>query len=194
MTDNVTQYSDAVRPVVRTNLGLAAWRGFSRAIKAINIATGLLAGLLIVVSCVVITNEVIWRYWLHHPHTWNLELNIFLLIGSTFLAANYAQMTRAHVGTDVLQPLMSPRGNRIRILMGDVASLLLCGFLAVKVLQYDWQAWVGDWRTDSVWAPPLWVPYTLIGAGLVLISLEYCVQIAETIVTGTHKERGDGPG
>ncbi|MGH7211006.1 MAG: TRAP transporter small permease [Acetobacteraceae bacterium] len=173
---------------------IAAWRRFSRAVKAVNAFTGLLAGLLIVTSCVVITNEVIWRYYLRQPHTWNLELNIFLLIGATFLAANYAQMKRAHVGTEVLQTLMSARWNRRRILAGDVLSLLFCAFIAVKVLQYDWQAWSGDWRTDSTWAPPLWIPYSLTGLGMVLISLEYVVQIAEEIATGGGKGRAHGPG
>jgi TRAP-type C4-dicarboxylate transport system permease small subunit len=168
------------------------WRGFRRTVQALNYATGLIAGLLIVASCIVITNEVFWRYYLHRPHTWNLEVNIFLLIGATFLAANYTQMKRAHVGTEVLQTLMPPRWNRRRILAGDILSGLLCGFAAVMVLRYDWQAWREGWTTNSTWAPPEWVPYTLIGVGLVLISLEYLVQIVEEI--GGGKGGAGGPG
>lgn len=172
----------------------AAWRRFSRSIKQLNILTGLIAGALIILSSGVITNEVIWRYYLHQPHTWNLELNIFLLIGATFLGANYTQMRRGHVGTEVLQAFMPKSWNRWRILVGDVLSFLLCGFVAIKVLQYDWQAWSHNWRTSSTWAPPLWIPYTLIGVGLVLISLEYIVQITEEIATGRPTEASDGPG
>jgi TRAP-type C4-dicarboxylate transport system permease small subunit len=170
------------------------WRGFSRTIRTLNFVTGLIAGLLIVASCLVITNEVIWRYYLHRPHTWNLELNIFLLIGATFLAANYTQMKRGHVGTEVLQTLMPAGWNRIRILAGDILSALLCTFAAVMVLRYDWQAWSEGWTTDSTWAPPLWIPYTLIGVGLVLISLEYLVQIVEEIATGGRKGESGEPG
>lgn len=160
------------------------WRGFSRAVRALNHAGGIIAGVFIIASALIITNEVIWRYYLHHPHTWNLELNVFLLIGATFLAANYAQMRRAHVGTEVLQNLMPARWNRRRIFAGDVLSALLCLFVAVMVLQYDWQAWSQGWTTDSTWAPPLWIPYTLIGVGMVLITLEYVVQIVEEIGSG----------
>src|SRR6185312_3983061 len=103
--------------------------------------TGNVGGLLILVSCVAITNEVVWRYFLHQPHTWNLEFNIFLLIGATFLAANYTQMKRGHVGTEVLEALMSARWNRRRVLAGDVLSLLLNVFLWVKVWQYTAKAW-----------------------------------------------------
>lgn len=55
------------------------------------------------------------------------------------------------------------------------------------VLQYDWQAWTKGWTTDSTWAPPWWIPYTLIGVGLMLITLEYLVQIVEEIVLGGER-------
>ena len=181
-------------PLFGDGLAGRAWRGFSRAVRRLNQLTGLAAGLLIVASCVVITNEVIWRYYLHRPHTWNLELNIFLLIGATFLAANYTQMKRAHVGTEVLQTVMPARWNRRRILAGDILSALLCMFAAAMVLRYDGQAWSEGWTTDSTWAPPLWIPYTLIGVGLVLISLEYIVQIVEEIAGVGRKDASGGPG
>ncbi|HEU5016681.1 MAG TPA: TRAP transporter small permease [Pseudolabrys sp.] len=167
----------------------AAWRAFSRAVKAINAFTGIIGGLLIVASCVVITNEVIWRYYLRHPHTWNLELNIFLLIGATFLAANYTQMRRGHVGTEVLQTIMPASWNRWRIFAGDVLSLLLCAFLTVIIWRYTWQAWSEGWTTDSVWAPPLWIPYSLMSLGLTLISLEYLVQLVEELAGKKDKEQ-----
>ncbi len=170
-----------------------AWRAFSRTIAAIASVTGNIGGVLILISCVAITNEVIFRYFLRQPHTWNQELNIFLLIGATFLAANYTQMARGHVGTEVLEAIMPPRWNRWRILIGDVLSLLLCAFLAVKVWQYTAEAWSEGWTTDSVWAPALWIPFALIGFGLTLISLEYVVQIVEEIVypeaSGAHRGR-----
>ncbi|MGH7122436.1 MAG: TRAP transporter small permease [Acetobacteraceae bacterium] len=181
-------------PPSRGRPGRGLWGFCNDAVRAINVFTGVLAGILIICSAGVITNEVIWRYYLRRPHTWNLELNIFLLIGATFLAANYTQMKRAHVGTEVLQAFMPARWNRWRILAGDILSLLLCAFMAVKVLQYDWQAWVKNWRTDSTWAPPLWIPYTLIGVGLVLISVEYVLQITAEI-TGSAPQCGpDEPG
>lgn len=167
----------------------AAWRAFSRAVKAVNTFTGIIGGLLIVASCAVITNEVIWRYYLRHPHTWNLELNIFLLIGATFLAANYTQMRRGHVGTEVLQTIMPASWNRWRIFAGDVLSLLLCAFLTVIIWRYTWQAWSEGWTTDSVWAPPLWIPYSLMSLGLTLISLEYLVQLVEEVAEKKDKEQ-----
>jgi TRAP-type C4-dicarboxylate transport system permease small subunit len=169
-----------------------AWSAFRRTFKRVNALTGLVGGLLIVVSCIAISNEVVWRYYLRHPHTWSLEFNIFLLIGATFLAAGHTQALRGHVGTEVLETLMPARWNRRRIFVGDVLSLLLCAFIAVKVWQYAGVAWVEGWTTDSVWAPHLWVPYSLMAFGMTLLTLEYIVQIVEDVAgrdtarTGLH--------
>ncbi len=177
-------------PASRAGGPARLWRGFCRAVRALNYVGGIVAGLLIMTSAVIITNEVVWRYYLRQPHTWNLELNIFLLIGATFLAANYTQMRRGHIGTEVLQALMPAHWNRWRIFAGDVLSALLCLFVAVMVLQYDWQAWSQGWTTDSTWAPHLWIPYTLIGVGMALITLEYIIQIVEEI--GSRGGEGEG--
>ncbi|MGH7072553.1 MAG: TRAP transporter small permease subunit [Acetobacteraceae bacterium] len=166
-----------------------AWSAFSRGIKGINALTGLIGGLLIVVSCVAISNEVIYRYFLRQPHTWSLELNIFLLIGATFLCAGYTQTARGHVGTEVLETVMPARWNRRRILFGDVLSFVLCAFIAWKVWVYAGEAWSEGWTTDSVWAPHLWIPYALMGLGMTLLTLEYLVQIVEDIVTGSRVAR-----
>lgn len=162
-----------------------AWRVFARFVERINAFFGLVGGLLIVVSCVAISYEVVARYYFKSPHTWSLEFNIFLLVAATFLAAGFTQMRRGHVGTEVLESVMSTGWNRRRILLGDILSLLLCAFIGVKVWQYAWQAWSEGWTTDSVWAPHLWIPYALMGAGLTLITAEYVVQVVDAIAGRT---------
>lgn len=165
-----------------------AWSALTRLIKATNTLCGLVGGLLIAASCVAISYEVVSRYYLEAPHTWSLEFNIFLLVGATYLAAGFTQMRRGHVGTEVLESIMPARWNRRRVLAGDVLSLVLCAFVAVKVWQYWWLAWREDWTTDSVWAPHLWIPYALMGFGMTLLSLEYVVQIVEALAFRNGKK------
>ncbi len=164
-----------------------AWSALHRAIAAINALCVLIGGLLILASCIAISNEVVWRYWLRAPHTWSLELNIFLLIAATFLAAGGTQAVRGHVGTEVLQTFMPARWNRRRIFAGDVLSLLLCAFIAIKVWAYAWQAWSEGWTTDSVWAPKLWIPYGLMAAGMTLLTVEYVMQVIDDLVHRTSR-------
>jgi len=163
----------------RVPLPRRAWSALRRVVSAINALCLLVGGLLILASCIAISNEVFWRYYLHAPHTWSLELNIFLLIAATFLAAGGTQALRGHVGTEVLQAFMPARWNRRRIFAGDILSLLLCGFIAIKVWAYAWQAWSEGWTTDSVWAPKLWIPYGVMAVGMTLLTIEYVVQVID---------------
>ena len=161
------------------------WRGFRRAMESVSALTGYLGGALIAVSAATVTYEVIWRYYLARPHTWALETNVFLLIAATFAAAAFTQLKRGHVGTEVLDLLLPKRWVPWRVLFGDVLSGVVCGFIPVQVGLYAIHAWREDWTTDSVWAPHLWLPYSLMGAGLTLITAEYVVQVVDAIAGRT---------
>lgn len=157
------------------------WRGFCRGMEIASSLTGYLGGALIAISAATVTYEVIWRYYLVHPHTWALETNVFLLIAATFSAAAFTQLKRGHVGTEVLDLVLPRRWIPWRILIGDILSCVLCGFIAIQVAFYALHAWREDWTTDSVWAPHLWIPCALIAAGMLLITLQCLVQIVEAI-------------
>lgn len=157
------------------------WRGLSQAMERFSRFCGYLTGGLIVLSAALITYEVIWRYYLSHPHTWSLEVNIFLLIGATFLASSFTQFKRGHVGTEVLDLVIPKHWIPWRVLVGDVLSCAVCVFIGISVSLYAVQAWNEGWTTDSTWAPPLWIPYTLMAVGMWMTALQSLVQIVEQL-------------
>ncbi len=51
---------------------------------------------------------------------------------------------------------------------------------------FTWQSWlllleaIDDGRvTDSAWAPPLWIPYSLMTAGMSLLTLRLVMQLGQ---------------
>ena len=127
------------------------------------------------------------------PTDRSLEFNIVLLIEATYRADGYTQSWVGHVGNELLETLMSARWHRRRIFVGDLLAFLLCAFIAVKIGQYAGEAWSEGWTTDSVWAPHLWVPYSLMAVGMTLLALEYVVQIVETVAMRRGTARTDPP-
>jgi len=165
------------------------WRAFRLAVRWSNVVTGYLSALLIVFSTVAISFEVVSRYYFRAPHDWNLELNIFLLIASTFMAAAYTQQGRAHVGIEVLDSLLSPRWNRWRYLVADILSAAFCGFVSFYIWRYFSEAWEGGWVTDSIWAPKLWIPYFFMSLGMTTLTLQFIVQLVDDLfVSAVRKE------
>lgn len=158
-----------------------SWSLFSAAVLRTNAALGYVAALLIVVSALAISYEVVARYFFRHPHDWNLEFNIFLLVAATFLAAAHTQAGRGHVGIEVLDSLLPERWNRRRRVASDLLSLGFCAFIALYCWKYFWQAWSGGWVSDSTWAPKMWIPYSLMALGMTTLSLQLLVQIIDDL-------------
>lgn len=158
------------------------WSWFGAVVQQLNVFLCYVAALLIVVSTLAISFEVVSRYVFRHPHDWNLEFNIFILVAATFLAAAHTQMKRGHVGIEVLDGLLSAHWNRRRRLLSDILSLLFCAFITVYIWKYFYQAWEGGWTTNSTWAPKEWIPYSFMGVGMTTLCLQYLVQIGDDLL------------
>ena len=59
---------------------------------------------------------------------------MFLLVGATFMTAAYVQSQRGHIGIEAFVGLLSPRANRIRLWLVDVASLAVLRLLRLEIL------------------------------------------------------------
>jgi len=148
-----------------------------------------LSAFLILASTLVLTYEVITRYFLTVTNDWVIELCIFLLIAATFLAAGYTQAERGHVGIEVLDEVMSAKWNRIRRVVGDTLSLVVVGFVAQNAWHFTVNAYEQGWATSSIWGPPLWIPYFFMAFGLTTLALQMLLQI----VDGLTPSRSNAP-
>ena len=157
----------------------AAWRAAAGALTTANLWMGYAAGILIAVSAVVLTGEVLGRYFLDRPTDWALELCIFMLIAATFLAAGHTLAAKGHVNIDIVDHLMSGALNRWRMLLADIGAAGLCGFVAAKAWRLTAVAYNEGWVANSIWSPKLWIPFAFIAGGMSLLALQYLVQIVD---------------
>ncbi len=157
----------------------AAWRNVASALTTTNLWMGYAAGILIAVSAVVLTGEVLARYLFNAPSDWALELCIFMLIAATFLAAGHTLAAKGHVNIDIVDHLMSGTLNRWRMLLADLGAAGLCGFVAANAWRLTAIAYKEDWVANSIWSPRLWIPFAFIAGGMSLLALQYIVQIVD---------------
>src|SRR6476659_5297752 len=97
------------------------------------------------------------------------------------MSAPAVQARRGHVAIEAFSALLSSRANRVRLFLVDVASLVFCAFFAWKSWILLHEAIVEGYRTGSTWQPPLWVPYSLMTCGMVLLSIQLIMQVANRI-------------
>jgi TRAP-type C4-dicarboxylate transport system permease small subunit len=106
---------------------------------------------------------------------------VFCLVGATFLCSAFVQSLRGHVGIEAVAGLLPESVNRVRLMLVDLLGAAFCAFFAWKSWTLFHEAWVEKQTTSSSWAPPLWIPYGLMAAGMTLLSLQLLVQLSAGI-------------
>jgi TRAP-type C4-dicarboxylate transport system permease small subunit len=135
------------------------------------------AAIALIAACVILSYSVLGRALFHSPNYWQDEAAVFLLVGATFMTSAYVQGQRGHVSIEAFVGLLSPLANRIRLWLVDVASLAFCTFFAWKSWTLAHEAWVDGQVSNSMWSPPLAIPYVLMASGMTLLCLQILLQI-----------------
>ena len=148
----------------------------ARALVLVNRGVMLLGMVALLASALVLTSSVVTRYFLHASTDWQDEASVFCLVGATFLCSAFVQAIRGHVGIEAVSSLLPPAVDRLRVALVDIGCLAFCMFFAWKSCTLLHEAWAEGQTTSSSWAPPLWIPYVLMTAGMILLSVQLAVQ------------------
>jgi TRAP-type C4-dicarboxylate transport system permease small subunit len=148
-----------------------------RALAFCNNVIVVLAALALIAACVVLSYSVLGRALFQAANYWQDEAAVFLLVGATFMTSAYVQQQRGHIGIEAFVGLLSPSANRVRLWLVDVASLLFCAFFAWKSWTLTYEAWSDGQVSNSMWSPPLAIPYGLMACGMTLLCLQILLQI-----------------
>jgi TRAP-type C4-dicarboxylate transport system permease small subunit len=162
---------------------------FIKTVKAVSQACGFFAAGLIALGVFVVCEMVFERSVLGTNTVWQTDFVTNCLVAATFVGSPFVLMTRGHVNVDVL-PLHS--GPRLRYWLAVFSILLGLAFVVVMaVLGYTFwhEAWVENWHSNTVWRERLWIPYSAMPVGLVLLGLQYLVELL-CLVTGREPPFG----
>jgi TRAP-type C4-dicarboxylate transport system permease small subunit len=148
-----------------------------RILAKINGLIVIVSSIALVIAACVLTYGVITRYFLHFSTDWQDEMSVFLIVGSIFMSSAAVQARRGHVAIEALSSILPDNVNRWRLFFVDVATFIFCAFFAWKSARLLEEAIVEGYRTSSTWQPPLWIPYSLMTAGMTLLSIQVLFQI-----------------
>ncbi len=134
---------------------------------------GLVASLMILASVLITCQMIFIRYVLGGSTIWQTEAVIYLMVGATMLGLPYVQYLRGHVNVDLV-PLALPLPLRRALAIAVLGlSLLVLGVMFFHGFELWLLAWERGWRSETVWAVKLWIPYLAlpIGFGLFIVQL-----------------------
>jgi len=117
-------------------------------------------------------------------------MSVFLIVGAVFMSSAAIQAQRGHIGIEAIVGLLPKRVNRWRMLFVDTVSLAFCAFFAWKSITLLHEAVAGDYHSSSTWAPPLSIPYSLMAAGMTLLSIQLALQLIAGLRGGPSARQG----
>jgi TRAP-type C4-dicarboxylate transport system permease small subunit len=157
--------------------------GFINFVGALSRLSGVVAAGLIALGVLVICDVVVERYLLNRTTIWQIDVVTYCIVSATFIGSAYVLMTRGHVNVDVLPLHLGPRARYWLALSTMLLAIAFCLVLLALCSAYWYQAWAGNWRSDTVWRARLWIPLASMPAGLTLLILQYAVEMMR-LLTG----------
>lgn len=152
--------------------------------------SGVMAMILLASATIVVTQMVIWRYFLGASTVWQTEYVIFSTTAAMMLGAPYVLALKGHVGVDILVEAVGCGTRRVFALISGLASLFFVGALAWSGMHFLYEATMNGWTTDTIWALPLWIPFWPVPFAFALMSLQLIVQMIVAVFPESDTTEG----
>jgi TRAP-type C4-dicarboxylate transport system permease small subunit len=152
-----------------------------RLMRRISEICGVISALMILASVFITCQMIFVRLILKQSTFWQTEAVIYLVIAATLLGLCYVQRLRGHVGVDLVPGLMPPGARRILALFVLVLTIAMACVMIFYGFETFHLAWSRNWKSETVWAFPLWIPYMTVPLGFALFCLQLCADLWMTI-------------
>jgi TRAP-type C4-dicarboxylate transport system permease small subunit len=167
---------------------------FIRTVNLVSQAVGVVAAAMIVIAVTLTCQMIFIRYFLNGSTSWQTEAVIYLMIGATLLGLPYVQKLKGHVNVDLI-PMLLPHSAR-KLLM--IASYSVAVAILAVMTYYGWESvyisYSRGWVSETVWAPPLWIPYLSMPLGFGLFALQLLADLIEILQTPARNIVIEGSG
>jgi len=150
-------------------------------VNGLSYLTGGIAALAIVAAAFITTEGVVVRKLFGLSTIWQIEASVYLLMYACFVGAAFAQMGEHHLNVDFLLIHLSARSREKMLIAVSVGACIVCAVIAWFAWPMWWEAFIRDDHTESLWGPPLWIPYFFIPFGMTLLFLQYLIYIGNKI-------------
>lgn len=154
-----------------------------RWIDATSQAGGILAGICLLILSAIIVFEVFMRYVFNAPTTWVGEISIYLCMAIGFLALAYGLQTNSHFAITNITDRLTPK-NRTRLkVFTDFVGFLYSTTFIYKGIEMAKFAYDMEDVSSGMLSIPLWLPWSLVPIGGLLLALQFINKLAEDVQT-----------
>ena len=138
----------------------------------------LLVGLLGAVAMLVGLVQVVGRYFFPtYAISWAEEVIVYLVVWGVMIISSQLVRTDGHVRPDLVLRLVGPKGQRWMEAFNCVVALVFCAGMVWYGANIVESSWMLDEHSSSDFAFPMWIYYTALPVGGLLMFLRYCIRL-----------------
>jgi TRAP-type C4-dicarboxylate transport system permease small subunit len=139
-------------------------RVFDRIARIIEVALALAFILAVLLNFA----NVVGRYLLGVSLLGSDEVQVFIMVGMTFIGAAVVTRRNAHLRMDVLLRFLPAPVLVVLRIVEQVLLVALAAFVLTQSYFYAWQMWLIG-RTSDMAGVPMWIPHATVALGFGLI-------------------------
>lgn len=158
-------------------------RGFITLVNRLSQVVGVLAAAMVVVAVVITCQMIFIRYFLNGSTYWHTEAVVYLVLAATLLGLPYVQKLKGHVNVDLVPMLLPPVGRKLVMISSFAAAILVLLTMTFYSAELVYLSYSKGWTSDTVWGPPLWIPYMTMPLGFGLFGLQLLADLLELLMT-----------
>lgn len=150
-----------------------------------------IVGFSLLASTLLITINVILRFFFGAGISWNDELVRYLIIVLTFVGSAVCVRTGKHIAIDVLiDRLKGNKRNYLLIFINTVGLIFMLSvaIYSLKLISHNFKFP----QLSPALQVPMWIPYLSIPIGFLLSSIRYVQEILYTIDDIKNSKKGSG--
>ena len=134
---------------------------------------GVATGIVALAMMLVISYDVVMRYFFNQPIRGGTQITEYLLLLFTMLGIAWVLKEDAHVRVDVILVRLNTKTQAIINCVTSFVAMFACGFFIQKSIEIAMDFYRRGAEATAILASPLWVFYVLIAFGVSLLCIEF---------------------
>lgn len=135
--------------------------------------SALLAAVLLIFMMILVSAEVVMRYFLGNPIEGAVEITEYTLAWITFLGAAWVLKREGHVKMDLLLIRLNPRNHNIITFITSIIGAIACLVVTVYGVINVWNQFQTGYRLATVLEPYAFIVLSVIPVSCLLLFVQF---------------------
>jgi TRAP-type C4-dicarboxylate transport system permease small subunit len=148
---------------------------------------GLVAASMIVISVLITCQMIFIRYFLNGSTIWHTEAVVYMMVSATLLGLPYVQKLKGHVSVELVPIMLPPPARKGLMMVSYLAAITILSVMTFYSAEIVYLSYIRGWTSETVWGPPLWIPYLTMPVGFGLFALQLLADLLDVLLTPAEK-------